>query len=129
MKITTDRVEYSSYPSTEWIVDFESGNDKSPESNLNSVAQDIRFCLETERYKYPIMGSNYGTSFEDLVGTDYAYIRSEVARRIQDALSIDDRILSVGNFTFTILDDSGMLITCIVSTIFGNVNVSTTVAG
>ena len=129
MIITTDRAEYSSYPSTEWIVDFDSGDDSAPESNLASVAQDVRFCMETERYKYPIMGPNFGVSFDDLVGTDYAYIRSEVARRIQDALSIDDRIISVGNFTFTNLDNSGMLIKCTVSTIFGDVNISTTISG
>lgn len=121
MEITTSKAEFASYSSNEWIVDFESGDNGEPQSNLASVAQDVRFTLETERYCYPIMGSNFGVTLNDLVGADYSYIRSEVARRIRDALSIDDRILSVDGFTFEQLDNAGLLVSCTVSTIFGNI--------
>ena len=127
MNIKTSRVEFASYSSNEWIVDFETGDNGQPKSNLDAVAQDIRFALETGRYKWPIMGSNFGASFDDLIGTDYNYIRSEVVRRIRDALSIDDRILQVDGFQFTPLDDSGILISCTVSTTFGNVSLSRTI--
>lgn len=127
MNIKTSRVEFASYSSNEWIVDFETGDNGQPKSNLDAVAQDIRFALETDRYKWPIMGSNFGASFDDLIGTDYNYIRSEVVRRIRDALSIDDRILQVDGFQFTPLDDSGILISCTVSTTFGNVSLSRTI--
>jgi hypothetical protein len=127
MNIKTSRVEFASYSSNEWIVDFETGDNGQPKSNLDAVAQDIRFALETDRYKWPIMGSNFGASFDDLIGTDYNYIRSEVVRRIRDALSIDDRILQVDEFQFTPLDDSGILISCTVSTTFGNVSLSRTI--
>lgn len=124
-KIKTSRVEFGSYSSKEWVVDFETGNNTAAMSALDAVAQDIKFAVSTERYKYPIMGNNFGVTFEDLVGTDYNYIRSEVARRIRDALSIDDRVLSVDDFTFEPQEDSGLLITCVVKTTFGNVSVST----
>lgn len=127
MNIKTSRVEFASYSSNEWIVDFETGDNGQPKSNIDAVAQDIRFALETDRYKWPIMGSNFGASFDDLIGTDYNYIRSEVVRRIRDALSIDDRILQVDGFQFTPLDDSGILISCTVSTTFGNVSLSRTI--
>lgn len=127
MNIKTSRVEFASYSSKEWIVDFETGDNGQPKSNLDAVAQDIRFALETDRYKWPIMGSNFGASFDDLIGTDYNYIRSEVVRRIRDALSIDDRILQVDGFQFTPLDDSGILISCTVNTTFGNVSLSRTI--
>lgn len=127
MNIKTSRVEFASYSSNEWIVDFESGDNGQPKSILDSVAQDIRFALGTDRYKWPIMGSNFGVSFDDLIGTDYNYIRSEVVRRIRDALSIDDRILQVDDFQFTPLEDSGILISCVVQTTFGDVSVSTTI--
>lgn len=127
MNIKTSRVEFASYSSNEWIVDFETGDNGQPKSNLDAVAQDIRFALETDRYKWPIMGSNFGASFDDLIGTDYNYIRSEVVRRIRDALSIDDRILQVDEFQFTPLDDSGILISCTISTTFGNVSLSRTI--
>ena len=127
MNIRTGRVEFASYSSNEWIVDFETGDNGQPKSNLDAVAQDIRFALGVERYKWPIMGANFGVSFDDLIGTDYSYIRSEVVRRIRDALSIDDRILQVDDFQFTPLEDSGILISCVVQTAFGDVSVSTTI--
>lgn len=129
MDITTSNAEFISYPSNEWIVEFDSGYNKDPESNLQSIAQDIRFALETERYKWPIMGANFGTSFQDLIGTDYNYIRSEIVRRINDALSIDDRILTIGEFEFQKLQDSGMLVKCTITTIMGDVTISTTIQG
>ena len=127
MNIKTSRVEFASYSSNEWIVDFESGDNGQPKSILDAVAQDVRFALSTDRYKWPIMGSNFGVTFDDLIGTDYSYIRSEVVRRIRDALSIDDRILQVDDFQFTPLEDSGILISCVVQTTFGDVSVSTTI--
>lgn len=127
MNIKTSRVEFASYSSNEWIVDFESGDNGQPKSILDAVAQDVRFALSTDRYKWPIMGSNFGVTFDDLIGTDYNYIRSEVVRRIRDALSIDDRILHVDDFQFTPLEDSGILISCVVQTTFGDVSVSTTI--
>ena len=127
MNIKTSRVEFASYSSNEWIVDFESGDNGQPKSILDAVAQDVRFALSTDRYKWPIMGSNFGVTFDDLIGTDYNYIRSEVVRRIRDALSIDDRILQVDDFQFTLLEDSGILISCVVQTTFGDVSVSTTI--
>jgi hypothetical protein len=129
MDITTSNAEFVSYPSNEWIVEFETGFDNEPESNIQSVAQDIRFALETERYKWPIMGGNFGASLNDLVGSDYNYIRGEIVRRINDALSIDDRITDTGEFQFENNGDSSMIVTCKVNTIFGAVRISTTIQG
>lgn len=127
MNITTSKAEFASYPTNEWIVNFENGFNQEPDSNLQAIAQDVRFALETERYKYPIMGANFGVTFEDLIGTDYNYIRSEVARRIQDALSIDDRVIGANSFQFERLNDGGMLIKCVVSTVLGDIPIETTI--
>jgi hypothetical protein len=126
MKIRTSKVEYSSYPNYEWIIDFDSDDMKDPKSELKTIEQAVRFSLETERYKYPIMGYNFGVTFDDLIGTDYSYIKSEIARRIRDALSIDDRIVSVDNFEFE-KSDSDMLVKFNVTTILGDITVSTRV--
>lgn len=129
MDINTGKAEFISYPSNEWVVDFDSGFNSEPDSNLKSVSQDIRFALETERYKWPIMGSNFGVTLNDLIGSDYNYIRGEITRRINDALSIDDRIVNIGNFEFENTGDSSMIVKCTVTTIFGNVEVSTVMQG
>lgn len=129
MQINTSNVEYTSYPNNEWIVTFEDGGNVSPESNLQTIAQAVRFALETGRFKYPIMGSNFGVTFDDLIGTDYDYIRSEIARRITDALLVDDRIVDVNGFEYTKGDNSAMKVSCTVETILGNMQISTTIGG
>ena len=129
MQINTANVEYGSYPNNEWIVDFTDGGNDAPASNLETIVQAVRFALETGRFKYPIMGSNFGTVFDDLIGTDYAYTRSEISRRIMGALLIDDRIVDVRDFQYTVGDNSAMTVSCTVETILGNVNISTTIGG
>lgn len=129
MQINTSNVEYTSYPNNEWIVTFENGGNIAPESNLQTIAQAVRFALETERFKYPIMGSNFGSIFDDLIGTDYDYIRSEIAKRITDALLIDDRIADVRDFEYTKGDNSAMTVSCVVETVLGNMQISTTIGG
>lgn len=128
MKINTSNVVYASYPNNEWIVTFEDGGNLGEGSNLKTIEQAIHFALETGRFKYPIMGSNYGITLDDLIGTDYSFIRSELQRRIVDALSVDDRIIDVNEFTFETLGDV-VKVSCVVNTVLGSVNVSTTLQG
>lgn len=128
MDIKTTYAEYTSYPNNEWIVDFDSEDNSDPRDELQTIIQAIKFSLETERYKYPIMGSNYGVTFDDLIGTDYSYIKSEVARRIRDALSIDDRIITIDNFNFTKTNGSDMMVTFNVRTIVGDASFTTTIS-
>lgn len=128
MDIKTRYAEYTSYPNNEWIVDFESGDNSEPRDELQTIIQAIKFTIETERYKYPIMGGNYGVTFEDLIGTDYSFIKSEISRRIHDALSVDDRIISIENFKFTRTNDSDMLVSFNVNTIIGEASISTIIS-
>lgn len=128
MDIKTTYAEYTSYPNNEWIVDFESEDNAEPRDELQTIIQAIKFALETERYKYPIMGSNYGVTFDDLIGTDYSFIKSEISRRIRDALTIDDRIISLDNFKFTKSNGSDMLVSFNVKTIIGEATFSMTIS-
>lgn len=120
--------EITTYSNREWIVNFETGNVSEPENNLASIAQDVRFILETERYMYPVMGNNFGVTLNDLIGTDYDFMRSEVSSRIKEALSVDDRIISAGDFKFTKTGDS-VTVDIIIKTIMGNINATTTIVG
>ena len=83
MVIDTENVVYASYPTNEWIVDFETGQNKPPKSSIDAVSQDLKFALSVERYKFPIMGSNYGITLDDLVGTDFNWrLRSLISRQM-----------------------------------------------
>lgn len=88
--------------------------------NKESLKQTIFRILNTKRYAYPIYSWNYGIELDDLFGKSRDYVTSELKRRIQDALSVDDRINSVGDFEFTY---SGKSIICCftVNTIYGDI--------
>jgi hypothetical protein len=128
MVIDTENVVYASYPTNEWIVDFETGQNKPPKSSIDAVSQDLKFALSVERYKFPIMGSNYGITLDDLVGTDFNYIRSEAERRIRDALSIDDRVLAIEKFNFETKGADSLIISFVVKTTFGDVPLETEIS-
>ncbi len=67
---------------------------------LEAVRQAILLLLQTERYAHLIYSWNYGVELQDLMGKPLPYIQAEAARRIEEALLRDDRILAVDGFTF-----------------------------
>lgn len=88
---------------------------------LEAVKQTIQNILQTERFMYQIYSLNYGIESDDLVGADPDYIKATLPARIEEALSVDDRILSVDDFTFDFSGDKAV-VTCNVQTVYGTVN-------
>ena len=88
---------------------------------LEAMRQTVQNILQTERYDYQIYSTNYGVEFNDLVGADPDYIKAALPARIEEALSVDDRILSVDDFTFEFSGDKAV-VTCNVQTVYGTVN-------
>lgn len=88
---------------------------------LEAMRQTVQNILQTERFNYQIYTTNYGVEFSDLVGADPDYIKAALPTRIEDALSVDERVLSVGDFTFDFSGDKA-LVTCVVQTVYGAVN-------
>jgi hypothetical protein len=68
---------------------------------LESVKQAIYLILNTERYQYPIYSWDYGIELLDLYGKPMSYVMAELPRRIEEALTVDDRIEKVTDFEFT----------------------------
>lgn len=88
---------------------------------LEAMRQTVQNILQTERFDYQIYSSNYGVELNDLVGADPDYIKAALPVRIEEALSVDDRILSVDDFTFEFSGDKAV-VTCNVQTVYGTVN-------
>lgn len=86
---------------------------------LEAIKQSVYFILSTERYPYIIYTWNYGIELNDLIGQPMPYVMSEVERRVTDALTQDDRIISVGDFDFTV-DHNKLSVTFNVVTNQGN---------
>lgn len=89
--------------------------------DLDAMKQVIYKILNTERYKYSIYSWDYGIELEDLFGEPVDYVCAELERRIEEALTQDDRIESVSDFEFDTENRHVVVCTFIVHTIFGDV--------
>lgn len=87
---------------------------------LEAMKQAIYLILNIERYNYLIYSWNYGIELADLFGQPTSFVLPELKRRITEALTQDERILGVDNFSFEV-NRGKVHATFTVHTIFGNV--------
>lgn len=86
---------------------------------LEAIKQAVYLILNTERYDYAIYSDNYGVEFKELTGKPIPYVLPELKRRIEEALTQDERITSVDTFDFEV-DKGKVHCTFTVHSIFGN---------
>lgn len=91
---------------------------------IEAMKQAVFKIVNTERYFYSqVYGDNFGIELQDLYGMPMDYVMAVVTQRITDALTWDQRILSVSNFSMS--PNKGVLtITFNVMTIFGDFDYS-----
>lgn len=77
---------------------------------LEAIEQAIYKILNTERYEHLIYSFNYGVEIEDLIGQDITYIKADLKRRVEEALTQDDRIERIENFSITLGEEKDQLI-------------------
>jgi len=96
--------------------------DKSgPGGKKDCMRQAIHHILFTERYKWKIYSDNYGVELADLFGQPISYCIPMIKTRITEALTADDRIKDVTDWTFE-TDYNVVKTWFTVVTIFGNVS-------
>ncbi len=100
--ITT--VTTKTYTNKTYYMNEEKEEIRGDVEDLDAMKQAIWKILQTERYQYLIYDWNYGIELNDLYGKNVSFVIPELQRRITEALICDDRIESVGDFTF---DHSG----------------------
>lgn len=87
---------------------------------LDAVRQAVEKILQTERFRFEIYSDNYGIEIENLIGEQYDLVVAEAERIIKEALLNDERIVSIDNVTVTKTASESVLISFIVSTVFGS---------
>lgn len=112
---------YRDQPTNTFLIDWSSRQIAGMDSGLSAMRQAVEIMLQNERFRWQIYDSNFGAELEGLTGEDYSYIVSEFPRRVKDAFSVDNRIVSVDNFVFNDLGSGKMLITFDVRTVFGSI--------
>lgn len=112
----------ASQPSLTWLIDKEQNQVSRMDDGLEAVRQAVEIALSVERFRWQIYSTNFGAELDDLVGEDEAYIVSELPRLIEEALSTDDRIRAVDDFSFSRTDGNSMTVTFAVHTVFGDIS-------
>ena len=82
-------------------------------------------ALLTSRYIYPIYSWDYGQDLEELIGQGYekSFIESEVERRVQECLMINERIIRCHSFEVNLVNDQ-LQISFTVDTTLGEVMIN-----
>lgn len=89
--------------------------------NVAAVEQAIYKILNTERYQYVIYSWDYGVELADLFGEPITYVCPELERRITEALTWDERIISVDSFSFDTEQKRVVKVSFMAHTIFGDI--------
>ena len=92
---------------------------QSKTTGLEAVKQAVDIMLNTRRYSWQIYDSNIGEELDRLIGEDAGYIIGAFPQMVEDALSIDERIISVENFQYT-QNGSTLVWTFDVRTVYGD---------
>lgn len=112
-------VESEEETSRTYGIDFAAGKATGITDGLEAVKQAVYKILQTDRFAHLIYDANYGSEITGLQGRSEGYVRSEIDRRIREALLQDDRISSIEDMQITISGDEAVATFTVVSD-YGN---------
>ncbi len=94
------RLKIETQPGYTHKLDIDRGRVGGMTDEQEAVLQTVYLILNVERYAFPIYSRNYGSELSDLIGQPMDFAMSEIKRRITEALTQDDRITGVDNWSF-----------------------------
>ncbi|MGG4145766.1 DUF2634 domain-containing protein [Paenibacillus algorifonticola] len=98
-------VEPTIEPSHTYYIDFANKRMSGMTDGLSAIKQAVFKILQTERYRYFIYSFDYGSELDLWNESSHLYVRSELKRRVTEALLADDRIADVTDFELTVEGD------------------------
>ena len=119
-------VTFQKQPSLTWFLDQASGRIRGTVDNLEAVRQAVEILLHVERFRWQIYRPYSGVQWEGLVGQSPHYGASELRRRMEEALQMDDRVLGISAFSYTTQADM-FTASITVSTVYGEIQTQTEV--
>ena len=118
---------YVDLPTDTFIIDWSTNQIAGTGTGLAAMRQAVEIILNVERFRWQIYDSNFGSELQDLIGDELDYIQSELPRRIEDAFSVDSRILSVDNYVFNADGRGNLTVRFDVQTAYGTISEEVTV--
>lgn len=117
--------EAAELPSKTYRLDLDSGRIYGKIDGLEAVEQAIRKAIITQRFCNLIYDDDYGCEAEEAVrggSVTPEFLETAIPEMIEDALSLDTRILKIYDFEMEFKDDSAY-ISFKVDTIFGDTQI------
>ncbi len=112
-------VQYEQYPSRTWRIDKETNRIDGCSDRLQSVTQAAEVILNVERFSWQIYQPYSGVRLHDLLGQEPDFVAAELQRRIREALTVDDRISGISDFSAHMEGDA-MLVSFRVNSVYGD---------
>ena len=112
-------VTFQQQPSRTWYINKETGRIQGECDGGRSVKQAVEIILNVERFRWHIYRSYSGMQWEGLIGQDSGYVASELQRRITEALTMDDRVRGISDFTYSI-EGNTLSASFTVNTVYGS---------
>lgn len=111
-------VTFVQQPSLTWYINKATNQIQGTIDGTEAVAQTVDIILNVERFRWQIYSPNSGMEWAGLIGQDPGYVASELQRRITDALSVDDRIRGISDFSYSV-DGNILSASFTVNTVYG----------
>ena len=116
-------VTFRQQPGRTWYIDKTTNRIRGECDDWLAVRQAVEIILNVERFRWQIYRPYSGMQWEGLIGQDPGYVASELQRRITEALTMDDRVRGISNFTYTVTGDQ-LSAFLTVNTVFGEYETS-----
>ncbi len=112
-------LEQAEKPGKTFIIDWSTKRIAGMADGLAAMEQTVDTILQNGRFRWQIYGSSFGSELDDLAGEEEDYIEAEIPRRVRDAFSVDERILSEENYLFVHSGDGEVSVSFDVVTVYG----------
>lgn len=116
-------VTFQQQPGRTWYIDKTTNRIRGECDDWLAVRQAVEIILNVERFRWQIYRPYSGMQWDGLIGQDPGYVALELQRRITEALTMDDRVRGISNFTYTVTGDQ-LSASLTVNTVFGEYETS-----
>ena len=116
-------VTFQQQPGRTWYIDKTTNRIRGECDEWLAVRQAVEIILNVERFRWQIYRPYSGMQWEGLIGQDPGYVASELQRRITEALTMDDRVRGISNFSYIVEGDK-LSASLTVNTVFGEMDTS-----
>ena len=112
-------VTFQQQPSRTWYINKETQRIQGEADGLAAVRQAVEIILNVERFRWQIYRPYSGMQWEGLIGQDPGYVASELRRRVTEALTMDDRVRGISDFTYSVKGNT-LSASFAVNTVYGS---------